>query len=123
MILVQHEPSLTAKDAWLKAQVVTCLKANHAYHEFHHPEDLEVFLEGVLDDIERLWLPRRLTRVFLFCFDTGAMRVVGQRMIEGGSFHTFRLPHAWKLLGDKLPELRAWTRRMEPDWAELSKGL
>lgn len=123
MILVEVEPTLPVAVESVRAQVLVCLQAMHKLREFSTRVELAGFLDDVLDEVVAMDAPRGLSRVLLFYRNPAVVAEVEQRLLPGATFLAFRSPACWAELGAKLPELRRWAQRFEPNFPTMPVGI
>ena len=123
MILVEMEPALPAVVESAKAQVLACLGTMHKVREFSGRRELVAFLDEVLDGLQQAGAPRGLTRVLLFARTPGLADDVAKRMVDGGVLRTWVAPGCWMELRVKVPDMRAWAARMDPNFARVPGGI
>ena len=112
MILVQSEIDelLTSKDRETKVKALTHLTKAHPLHNFKGMDDLQPFINGIFDDLEKVGAPRALSRVVLFARDYVIVQYVGSIMSPGCPLHAFKMPECWhEFIGklDRMAELAA----------------
>lgn len=115
MVLIETDPVLPTVVEAIRARVLVFFSAMQPVREFTTATDLREFLDmDVLDEMERIGVPRFLTNVTLIYKSAAAFEIVADRMAPDAPFTVFHAPECWRYFGPRLTEMRELAERYEP---------